>query len=96
MRLRSRVVLLARLVGPSAAGRGFRWVMVEPGDGPAIARDESGYASALRVPRAAGRDPEAALTAEQRAAIRSGDRLIVVCMPDDPDPEDNDPPRGTV
>jgi hypothetical protein len=94
MSLRSRVEQLARRVGPPDAGRGSRWVMVEPGDGPAIVRDESGYALSLRVPRSAGRDPEAALTAEQRAAIRSGDRLIVVCMPDDPDPEDNDPQRA--
>ena len=37
-----------------------------------------------------------ALTAEQRAAIRPGDRLIVVCMPvgADPDPKDNAPPHG--
>jgi hypothetical protein len=94
MSLRSRVQLLARRVGPSSVGRGFRWVMIEPGDGPAIVRDESGYALSLRVPRSAGEDPEAALTAEQRAAIRPGDRLIVVCMPVGNDPEDNDPLNG--
>jgi hypothetical protein len=96
MSLRWRVQQLARRVGPSAAGPGFRWVMVEPGDGPAIVRDELGYALSLRVPRSAGQDPEAALTSEQRSAIRPGDRLIVVCMPagNDPGPAESDPPHG--
>jgi hypothetical protein len=80
MSLRSRVQQLERRVVPSAAGRGFRWVMVEPGNGPTIVRDESGFATALRVPQSAGEDPEAALTDEQRAAVRPGDRLIIICM----------------
>jgi hypothetical protein len=96
MSLRSRVRQLARRVESSPVGRAFRWVMVTPGDGPAITRDESGYATALRVPWSANQDPEAALTGEQRAAIRPGDRLIVICMPAGTDlgSQDNGQPHG--
>ena len=69
MRLRARVERLVRQVGPPDPGRGSRWVLVEPGDGPAIVRDESGYAVSLRVPRSAAQDPEAALTAEQAPVL---------------------------
>ena len=98
MSLRSRVRQLARRVESSPVGRDFRWVMVMPGDGPAITRDEPGYATALRVPWSASEDPEAALTGEQRAAIRPDDRLIVITMPagTDSGPEDNAPSHGSL
>jgi hypothetical protein len=96
MSLKSRVQQLVKRLDLSAAGRDFRWVTVMPGDGLAITRDESGYATALRVPWSASEDPEAALTGEQRAAIRPGDRLIVICMPAGTDlgSQDNGQPHG--
>ena len=61
---------------------GWEHILVEPGTGPPITTTATGGLT-LTVPREAGRDPEAALTPEQRAMIGTEDRLIIVCYTDD-------------
>jgi hypothetical protein len=87
MSIRSRVGQMARQVGPPPGPR-RRFVMIEPGDGPAIV--EGRYMLSLRVPRSAWSDPEDALTDEQRSLIRPGDRRIIIGRTCEPDP-DQDP-----
>ena len=77
MSLKSRVQQLARRVPVRRPFR--RWVWIESGDGPAISYGLGGGLR-LRVPKtpANRRDPEAALTDEQRALIRPGDRRLII------------------
>jgi hypothetical protein len=85
MRLRSRIERMAKLA-ERAAGRGpgilpFRgFIRIRLGDGPAI---EEGPGLTLRVPSSAWRDPEAALTDEQRARIGAGHIVIIPVRRDD-------------
>lgn len=86
MSLKSRIERMAKLT-ERAAGRGrgilpFRgFIRIKLGDGPAV--EEGGPELILRVPPSAWRDPNAALTAEQRARIGAGNIVIIPVRRDD-------------
>lgn len=88
MRLRTRLDQLAKRVPARRPHRRLVWI--ESAHGPAISHPPGGGLW-LKVPvsRANRRDPEAALTDEQRALIRTDDRRFVVrCSTWEPEPGD--------
>ena len=80
VRIRTRLDALNNQIDSRPAVLG-RWVTVETSDTEDRVRRTVTGSLTLFVPRAFGADPEAGLTAEQRALIGPDDRLIVVRLP---------------